>query len=301
MHILLHYMQVLHDSAHMNQKLMARLFSRELLRQLAEGTGLAELREVAVSSGLAEHVSRPMNIGQVLDIAFDSLSAGYRNEYVYKNLIALQLMLDRHPPGAANLHSELNVYTSKADVVIVNGTSSAYEIKSELDNLDRLDKQLEDYQLVFDHTYVVTHRDCASVFRDRLPESVGLVLLEETGALCEIVPAHSNRAYVSVEAVFFMLRKAEYTAVLQEHFGYAPQVSNVHYMRTCLELFKQLTPTEAHDHMVQCLKQRDVKKRREAFARMLPRSLRHFGLCANLTQKQASQIYKVAQSPFLAN
>lgn len=53
--------------------------------------------------------------------------------------------------------SEFWVDMSKADSVVLNGTSTVYEIKTEFDNLSRLPQQLTDYSKVFDHINVVTH------------------------------------------------------------------------------------------------------------------------------------------------
>jgi hypothetical protein len=52
---------------------------------------------------------------------------------------------------------ELNVGSSRLDIGRINGKSIAYEIKTELDTLDKLEKQLNDYSKVFEYIYVITH------------------------------------------------------------------------------------------------------------------------------------------------
>src|SRR5579863_6677283 len=50
---------------------------------------------------------------------------------------------------------EIKVNNSRADFLTINGDTRSFEIKSELDNLQKLPKQIGDYQQVFDYNYVV--------------------------------------------------------------------------------------------------------------------------------------------------
>lgn len=50
---------------------------------------------------------------------------------------------------------ELPVISSRADLCKINGKSIVYEIKTDLDNLNRLSKQLGDYSKIFDKTFVI--------------------------------------------------------------------------------------------------------------------------------------------------
>jgi len=50
---------------------------------------------------------------------------------------------------------ELPIGNSRIDLCKLNGTSVAYEIKTDLDNLTRLEKQLKDYIDIFEKVYVI--------------------------------------------------------------------------------------------------------------------------------------------------
>lgn len=70
----------------------------------------------------------------------------------------------------------------KADLVVIHDNKSiAFEIKSELDNLTKLNEQIKDYQEVFNEVYVViadkfkTSREIAN-----LPKNIG-VIVEKNG------------------------------------------------------------------------------------------------------------------------
>ncbi|MBI9013209.1 MAG: sce7726 family protein [Clostridiales bacterium] len=52
---------------------------------------------------------------------------------------------------------EFKVNDSRLDFGVINGSSYAYEIKTERDNTTRLKKQIKDYKKVFEYVSVVTH------------------------------------------------------------------------------------------------------------------------------------------------
>ncbi len=69
---------------------------------------------------------------------------------------------------------ELKVGESRADLCKINGTSIAYEIKTDLDNLLRLEKQLQDYLYVFEKVYVICSSSRSECVKDILPPECGL-------------------------------------------------------------------------------------------------------------------------------
>lgn len=70
---------------------------------------------------------------------------------------------------------ELNVGKSRLDIGRINGKSIAYEIKTELDSLDKLDKQLFDYNKVFEYVYVIIHPCHLDKVIERIPDHVGVI------------------------------------------------------------------------------------------------------------------------------
>jgi len=282
----------------MNLHTVAKLFSKSTLRALSESNGLAAFRTLAQESGLTtDDCERGDTVGELLDEVFDLLVRNYRNEYVYKNLIAQQLMLERHAPGEAVLLSEFRAYESLADLVILNGTSTVYEIKSELDNLARLDKQLDDYLRVFDQVNVVTHHSCSAALQSRLPKHIGLIELDDYGRLEAIRVPANNPGNLSAEAIFYSLRQAEYEAILLAIDGELPCAPPALMMRACADRFAQLPALVAHGMMVDRLKARDRLHRRDLYSRSLPRAMAHFGLSTKLTRQASLQLFRAMSFP----
>ncbi|WP_024834757.1 sce7726 family protein [Ruminiclostridium josui] len=70
---------------------------------------------------------------------------------------------------------EFNVGNSRLDFGRINGRSYAYEIKTELDNTNRLLDQLSDYINVFEFINVVIHEKHLSKIKSLIPRNVGII------------------------------------------------------------------------------------------------------------------------------
>lgn len=69
---------------------------------------------------------------------------------------------------------ELNSGKSRLDLCKVNGTSIAFEIKTDLDSLYRLDKQLCDYMSLFEKVYVICSEKRCNSIEEIIPHECGI-------------------------------------------------------------------------------------------------------------------------------
>ncbi|MCG3662544.1 sce7726 family protein [Aliarcobacter butzleri] len=76
--------------------------------------------------------------------------------------------------------TEISVNTSYGvkvvDVVVSNGHSVAFEIKSELDTIKRLDSQVKGYSEIFDYVYLVYWKDKFNIEDMNLPHNIGIIV-----------------------------------------------------------------------------------------------------------------------------
>ncbi|WP_028975751.1 sce7726 family protein [Sporolactobacillus terrae] len=80
---------------------------------------------------------------------------------------------------------ELNIGDSRLDIGRINGKSHAYEIKTELDNLEKLPKQLNDYLSTFEYIYVVIHPKHLKRVINIVPDNCGVVTYRFEGESCK--------------------------------------------------------------------------------------------------------------------
>lgn len=69
---------------------------------------------------------------------------------------------------------EMCVDSSRVDIGRINGESHAYEIKTELDSLHKLTKQIDDYSKVFEYVHVVVHERYLNSVLELSPEYCGI-------------------------------------------------------------------------------------------------------------------------------
>lgn len=69
---------------------------------------------------------------------------------------------------------ELNTNACRVDLCKINGESVAYEIKTDLDNLKRLNKQLTEYLYVFEKVFVICSENKVADIEHIIPKCVGI-------------------------------------------------------------------------------------------------------------------------------
>jgi hypothetical protein len=210
------------------------------------------------------------------------LFRNYRNEYIYKNAIARKILLGVHSLNTASMLTELRAGVCKADAVVLNGTSTVYEIKSAYDSMDRLTRQIAAYQQVFDHINVITAESQLDKVAGVVSDEIGLMVLTDRYTISTVRESSSFKRSVRPEVIFDSLRRNEYEQIVKEHFGEVPQVSNARMYQACREFFSVLDPIIAHDSMVVMLKKRDNSKRLRDFVLSVPESLTATSLSCKL-------------------
>jgi hypothetical protein len=188
--------------------------------------------------------------------------------------MANNILLGRHSPNTSTMLSEFRVAGSKADIVFINGTSHAYEIKTEFDSLDRLDGQISDYQKCFDKVSVVTSARHLPVLEDTLDESVGLFLLTRRGSLSSIREPVSNVSDLRPDVIFDTLRVREYVPAINRIAEMPRDIPNALVYKKYKEAFAELAPETAHGILVEALKNRGRNKWFVSLVRSVPNSLK---------------------------
>ena len=223
-------------------------------------------------------------LGAALQLSYERLRKSYRAEYIYKNEIASKLVFAKHSPRTASLVSELRVGDCILDLAVFNGTSTAYEIKTQYDSLARLPEQLGEYLQVFDKVFVVTHRHGVEAALQSAPLQVGVMALNGRGSLTTVREASSNASSVDPVAVFRTLRQAEFLSILRKTHGWdGAGVPRGVLHSQALARFKELPSALAHENAVLELRKRTSAPELVQFLAQLPACLRTLGLSEPLS------------------
>ncbi|MBV1758089.1 MAG: sce7726 family protein [Dethiosulfatibacter sp.] len=234
-----------------------RVFTRNTLRQWI---GLkAENTYVSVVKRYTEDPEKKKNAELISEI-YSELKKNYRNEYFYKNTLLNKLLLGVHSVNTTTALTEIPVAKSKADFVLINGKAVVYEIKTELDNFERLESQLNDYYKSFNYVAVVTYKENLKALMKKMElvqKPIGIYVLQKSGRLSTVRKPEEYNNSLDANIMFKILRKPEYEAILLKQYGETPNVSQFRYYTECKKMFLNIPISKAHSYVIEQLKKRN--------------------------------------------
>ena len=266
-----------------NYRGLSVLYNRTFVRKIISNNYKNYLENILSRSN---YLVKEVSLVHVLDSLYSEFKKNYKCEYVYKNTIVNKILLGRHSLNTSTLISELNVGKSKADIVIFNGTSTVYEIKTELDSLNRLEAQLEDYLKCFDKIYVITTLENIKKLENKLSGKIGLIEYTKRGTLREHKKAESNKQNIDKKSLFSLFRKNEMLNIIKKIGFEIPDVHPRYLREECEKIFLKLSNEEAHNIAIEEIKKRKIKNEQKEIIEMAPESLKFFFLAENLNKKQ---------------
>lgn len=243
-------------------------------------SGEVKSTKAIVKSTFPDHGHGDFKVKDALKWAYGILQREYRNEFVYKNELALQLIKLNHKDPVVGFN-EFSIGASQLDLMVVNGTTTAYEIKTELDNFNRLSKQLWDYSLVCDRSYVVTYLHLVDQLLKIVSPHVGVIGFDGKKFL-KIRPASKCIENLSTKHLLGMLRKPEYLGLFKEEFGFVPNVPNTQLFDYICHSLNELGAENLHKRVVSALLERRKKERVRIDLRCVPKPIKGYALYGKL-------------------
>ncbi|WP_235199615.1 sce7726 family protein [Photobacterium galatheae] len=270
----------------MDYKPLAKLFTSADISKVAKGnySTVVELQESF------DELADLDTLQDIYEEAYRLLRLKYPNEYVVKNTIANRILLGKHSMNTASMLSELRIGSNKADCVVVNGLSTCYEIKTQLDSLKRLPDQLHAYTRAFDKTYVVTHEShLNSVLKlhDDMPV-FGIIRANKNGNLSRPIKEAPLNTEFDLELMYYSLRKSEYTNIAKTVLGKEPEVPCYELFDYCKSVFCSLPSDKANQLFKENLKH--FRKNDHKFINSLPESLKNIGISYKIDRKGKNSI-----------
>lgn len=274
----------------------SRLFSSAVFKELA-GKG-----QSALFSRLLSQCNLNLNplgtVGDVFEKAFATLrSVGQRDEYVFKAALTHKVLLGVHSLKTASMLTEFRAGNCKADMVILNGTATVYEIKSDRDSLARLERQLEAYRKVFAKAYVIAAEDHVDGVMRVAPDDVGVMCLTRRYQISTVRQAVENANRICPDTLFDSLRGGEAEQVLTRLGAVTPKVPNTQIYAARKGLFCQFPPSALLAEVVQVLKRSRNLAPLGSLVDDLPPSLHAAALSVSIRQKDHARLVTAVNTP----
>lgn len=219
---------------------------------------------------------------------YNELRKQYRNEYIYKNTFINEILINDYGVKDTIVINEFRVGNSIADLVMFNGTSKAFEIKTELDTDKRLSGQLLDYKKAFKECYIVTHESLTDKYLKE-DNSIGIIELIKTSRglkMQEVRPAIEIKE-VDSETIMRCLRTNEYKSIVSEYYKELPEMNSFNMFNICKELIFKIPNDILNLLFIEQLK---LRKSNTSKINTHIKELRQIGIALNLDSKLSGQL-----------
>ena len=216
------------------------------------------------------------------------ISKYYKCEYVYKNEL-IKLLLKKYGTKNSVYFSEFRVGNSIADMVMFNGESKAFEIKTEYDTPRRLDKQMDDYKRFFDKCYIIVPENRLDEYHDIVESTTGIIIMSCNNGriiLKEVRNARQNERF-EPQALMSCLRSGEYKSIVLSLGESLEGVAGYDMYSYCYQVISKADFDKLRELFL-----REVKKRKNntALLRKYPMSIRQMMLSLNLSESKANKL-----------
>jgi len=278
---------------------LSRLFSSSVFQEMAKKGRSPLFARLLGEMGLVSRQIARETVGATFDAAFAVLrQSGLRDEYVYRAALTHNVLLGRHSLRTASMLTEFRAGTCKADLAILNGTASVYEIKSERDSLTRLANQIANYRKVFAKIYVIVGEPHVDDVIRSTSNDIGVMSLVRWNRIRTVREAADGSDLVCPITIFDSLRIGEARAILQDLNVSVPDLPNTMLHGAMRDCFARLRPAEVHDRMVLTLKRTRSLEPLGALVDQLPVSLQSAGLSVPVRRGYHQNLIEATLTPF---
>ena len=227
---------------------------------------------------------------------YRKMVADYRCEYVYKNEIINELLLQEYAHKDTVIFNEYRIQKSIVDLVMFNGHSRAFEIKTEYDSTFRLAGQLAEYTKLFQQCYVVVPEKFKDLYLQEVPENVGIIIMKDAEGklVLEEIRAASFNSSIEVTLMMKCLRTNEYKSMVKQAYGTIPDVSCFEMYDKCEKLLRLLPNDILQEYFINIMKSR---KNNTKLLRKVPLEMRQICLQLGLYSDEISILLTKLNKP----
>jgi hypothetical protein len=161
------------------------------------------------------------------------------NDTVFKNYDGEQILKYRYVAAF-----EVKAKSSRTDFLVINGDTKSFEVKSKIDTLNRLKKQVEDYGDVFEYNTVVIDKTHLEKVIELIPDYYGIWYYEKSKKVVYREAKYSPKINASEQLT--LMNKKE----LQKYFGSSNNE----------QILKECNSAQINDTLKQALKGRYDKR-----------------------------------------
>ena len=241
-------------------------------------------------------MSRGLTYWDYFDYVYRILEKNYRNEYVYKNTLIKGYIVKEYSLKETKVFNEFRIGMSIADLAMFNGTSKAFEIKTELDNDKRLASQLGEYAKLMEEAYLVVSADLVDKYWPDIDPGVGIIALYPQGRSLKIESRRDARknSCVNIDVLMSSVRCDEYRWMVKTAYGSLPDVSDFEMFDACKDLLNRLSSIKLQRLFLDAVKKR---KNSTGLLKSVPRSANLLCLSMDWNERYFAKLNELYSQP----
>lgn len=273
----------------------ASLFSRSFMQRSLKNKDFSLIAHL-VQKYDSNWASANSTYWDYLNHIYRVLEKEYRNEYVYKNTFISEWLIKKYSLKDTKTFSEFRIGSSIADLVLFNGSSKAFEIKTELDSNKRLISQLDEYSKLVEECYIVVPEELINEYLSGISPAVG-VLAVKKGIRSLKIEAHRNaqkNEHVDINVLMASVHCTEYKWMTEQAYGNLPDVSTFEMFDACKERLSKLPSGILHKLFLAVVKKR---KNITYFLNKIPKPARQCCLASDMNEKLFSRLNELYSQP----
>ncbi len=191
-----------------------------------------------------------------LKYIYSVLAANYQNEYIFKNEFLNNWLIKELGETNSQIFSEFRVGNSIADLVMFNGCSKIFEIKTELDSDSRLTLQLQNYEKAFNQIFLIIPKSKLNIY-EKQDTSIGLITYDPKSEVTFSVYRNAKLNFdIEPSAIMSILHTNEYKSIVRKYYGFLPQMTSFNQYKVCSELIFEIPKSKLSKLFIDEMKKR---------------------------------------------
>jgi hypothetical protein len=191
-----------------------------------------------------------------LKYIYSVLVDNYQNEYIFKNEFLNNWLIKELGEINSQIFSEFRVGNSIADLVMFNGCSKIFEIKTELDSDSRLTLQLENYKKAFNQIFLIIPKSKLNIY-EKQDASVGLITYDpKSENTFSVYRKAKLNLDIEPSAIMSILHTNEYKSIVGIYYGTLPQMTSFNQYKVCNELISEIPKSKLNILFIDEMKKR---------------------------------------------
>ncbi len=187
------------------------------------------------------------------------LELHYPNEYIFKNAFLNEWLIHELGKSSSKVFNEFRVGKAVADLVMFNGNSKVFEIKSELDTDTRLELQLENYLKAFNQVYLIVPESKLSTYR-KYNKTVGIITYNNFRLQkFELFRDAGSNHNINADVIMDILHTPEYKSIVKSYLGSLPKMTSFDQYNICKNIIRQIPLDELNKFFIDTMKKRVFK------------------------------------------